>query len=67
MKPIWYFVGLLLLVMGSLLLISGLYQLIRPPSHPPVLAELHPAVWWGALLMAAGLIFLLTTRRGRVE
>ena len=32
MKPIWYFVGLILLVMGTLILLSGIYHLISPPA-----------------------------------
>ena len=47
MKPIWYFVGLILLVMGGLILITGIYQVINPPERITILAETHPNIWWG--------------------
>jgi divalent metal cation (Fe/Co/Zn/Cd) transporter len=53
--PIWFFVGLLLFVYGFLILVSGLAEWSRPPNT--VLAELHAAVWWGALLVVLGLIY----------
>ncbi|MCU1269140.1 MAG: hypothetical protein JWN74_434 [Acidobacteriaceae bacterium] len=55
--PVWFFVGVLLLVYGVLIFISGLAEW----SHPPdvVLAELHAPVWWGALLIALGTVYVL--------
>ena len=32
MKPIWYFVGLILSIMGALIMVSGIYHLINPPE-----------------------------------
>ncbi len=57
MIPVWFFVGMLLLVYGILIFIEG----VREWSHPPhtVLANLHPPVWWGILLVIMGLIFTL--------
>jgi hypothetical protein len=57
MVSIWYFVGVLLLVYGVLILGSGLYEFISPPARPVVLAELHAGVWWGALLLALGALY----------
>jgi hypothetical protein len=54
MKPIWYFVGLILLVMGGLILCSGLYQMINPPLVKTVLAEMHPNLWWGSIMIIFG-------------
>jgi hypothetical protein len=66
MKPIWYFVGLILLVIGGLILISGMYQLIHPPTVTKVLAELHPNLWWGTLMIVfGGLMFLKTRKQSR--
>ena len=50
--PVWFFVGVLLLVYGIMILITGLVEW----SHPPdiVLAELHAPVWWGGLLTVLG-------------
>jgi hypothetical protein len=63
MKPIWYFVGLILLVMGFLIVGSGIYQLINPPETKTVLAETHPSLWWGALMMIFGGVLFGTTRK----
>jgi divalent metal cation (Fe/Co/Zn/Cd) transporter len=67
MKPIWYFVGLLLLAFGILIFITGIYFLITPPSHPTVLGETHPSVWWGAIMIIAGGIFLIKNWKVKVE
>ena len=63
MKPIWYFVGLILLVIGGLILLSGIYQAINPPPVKTVLAETHPAIWWGAFMAAFGGVMYLKTRK----
>ncbi len=55
---IWFFIGISLAVDGALILAAGVYQLLRPPIHPlVVLFDLHASVWWGALLLAIGLIY----------
>jgi hypothetical protein len=63
MKPIWYFVGLMLLVMGGLVLLAGLIELVSPSARQTVLAETHPGIWWGAVMVAGGLIFYLKNRK----
>jgi len=54
---IWYCIGLLLLVYGVLIFAAGIYELIVPPGRVVVLAELHAAIWWGALLAVMGGIY----------
>ena len=57
---IWFFIGISLAVNGALILAAGIWQLLRPPSSPTVvLFTLHANVWWGALLLAIGLIYCL--------
>ena len=63
MKSIWYFVGLMLLVMGGLVLLAGLIELVTPSARQTVLANIHPGVWWGAIMIAAGAIFFLKNRK----
>jgi len=63
MKSIWYLVGMLLLVMGSVITIAGIYHFIEPPAAPPVLFSLHPDLWWGLIMVAAGAIFFFSARR----
>lgn len=60
---IWYFIGLLILVYGVLILGAGLAGLSSPP--PVVMAELHVGIWWGALLIVIGLVYVYFFRPGR--
>jgi len=54
MKPIWFFVGLILLTMGGIIFLSGIYQLFNPPAIKKVLAETHPDIWWGIIMILFG-------------
>ena len=56
---IWFFIGVLLTLYGVLILATGLYELVSPPEHQVVLANLHPSVWWGALLLVIGLVYFI--------
>jgi hypothetical protein len=67
MKSIWYFVGLLLTIIGILITVSGIFTLLNPPSEPKLLSHLHPDLWWGLLMTAFGLFFALWNRRKTVE
>lgn len=53
--PVWFFVGVLLLIYGVLILASGLLEWSQPGEV--VLANLHAPVWWGALLTVLGVIY----------
>ena len=65
MLSIWFFIGVLLLAYGALILGAGLYELSSPPEHPVVLFELHAGVWWGVLLLAIGAFYTIRYRPGR--
>jgi hypothetical protein len=56
---IWFFIGVVLVVYGALILGAGIYGLIVPPAKPVVLNELLAGVWWGALLFAAGIAYVV--------
>ncbi|MGE5646017.1 MAG: hypothetical protein ACM336_09525 [Acidobacteriota bacterium] len=62
---IWLFVGALLLIYGVMILVSGIYDLYHPPEHVTVLANLHPQIWWGALLVVLGAIYTWAFRPGK--
>jgi hypothetical protein len=62
-KSIWYFVGLILLVMGGIVFLSGVYQLINPPEVRTVLAETQPNLWWGAFMILFGGILFFKVRK----
>jgi len=56
---IWFFVGVSLLVNGTLILGAGLWELIYPPANPVVLFRFHANVWWGAVLLLLGIMYSL--------
>ena len=53
--PVWFFVGVLLLVYGVLIFISGLAEWSHLPNT--VLAEKHAPVWWGGLMIVLGILY----------
>ena len=66
MKPIWYFVGLILLVMGGIIVLTGIYNLFFPPAVKKVLGNTHPDIWWGAIMVIFGAILFFKTRKETV-
>jgi len=67
MKSIWYFVALVLLEMGGLVLLAGILEYVSPSSRHTVLAETHPGLWWGMIMIAAGIVFYLKNRKQTAE
>jgi len=63
--PVWFFVGVLLLVYGAIIFATGIYEITKPPVNKVVLYDLHANVWWGAVLVILGLIFSLRFSPGR--
>ena len=60
MVSIWFFIGVSLAVNGALILAAGIFQLVNPPTEPGVvLFNLHAGVWWGAVLLAIGLVYCI--------
>ena len=62
MKPIWHFVGLILVVIGGLVIISGIYYWFNPAESSTVLQEMHPDLWWGGVMVLVGIIFLVNNK-----
>ena len=60
---IWFFIGLLILTYGVLILGAGLVELSAP--SPVVMAELHIGIWWGAFLIVIGAAYVYFFRPGR--
>jgi hypothetical protein len=56
---IWFFAGVLFLIYGIIIVAEGFWELAHPPVHPPVLFNLHPAIWWGGMMAIAGLAYTI--------
>jgi hypothetical protein len=67
MKSIWYFVGLLLAIMGAIITISAVYSLLSPPEQSKIFSHLHPDLWWGILMLVVGLLFAILNWRSTVR
>jgi hypothetical protein len=60
---IWFFIGSLLTVYGVLILGADLLGVQE--AQKVVLSELRAGLWWGALLLALGLIYAWKFRPGK--
>jgi formate/nitrite transporter FocA (FNT family) len=61
---IWFFIGVLLFIYGLLILGYGISTLVTGNLPHVALANLHAPVWWGALMTALGVFYLLKFRPG---
>lgn len=55
---IWFFIGLLLTAYGIIITASGIYNYNSPPPNVQ-LTQLHAPIWWGAILLVIGLVYLI--------
>ena len=66
--PIWFFIGVLLVIYGGMILatasLNGRRELIRAGVQ---LTNLHTPVWWGGMLAALGLFYVVKFRPGRAS
>lgn len=67
MISIWFFIGILLLFYGVVILTQSLYELGAPPAHPVTKAELHIGIWWGFLLLLVGGIYTASFRPRKTD
>lgn len=61
--PVWFFVGLLLLIYGLIIFVTGIAEWSHLPDT--VLADLHAPVWWGGLLIVLGALYCGVFRPGK--
>jgi len=65
---IWFFIGSLLTVYGIVIFGMSIYNLFHPVTgNHVILANLHAGIWWGALLLIIGLVYVFLFRPGRVK
>jgi len=54
---IWFFIGVSLLVNGTLIFATGIYEIVSPPANRVVLYGLHANIWWGGVLLVLGALY----------
>ena len=66
--PIWFFIGVLLVIYGAMICGYGFVEL-STGSYPPgvQLTNLHTPIWWGGLLALLGLFYVLKFRPGKAR
>lgn len=57
MLPVWFFIGVLLLVYGVIILVTSLSYLHQPNNV--VLANYHAGIWGGVVLILLGGVYTL--------
>jgi len=63
--PIWFFIGVLLVVYGAMILGYGVFEWTTGIYASGVqLTSLHTPVWWGAILAALGFFYVVRFRPG---
>jgi len=62
MLPIWFWIGTILLVYGTIVAAIGVWYVFHPQTRT-VLASINPNLWWGAIMLAVGLVFLIPNLR----
>ncbi len=58
MLSIWFFVGVMLTILGTLVTATGVNYIFHPQDLT-VLAHLNTNLWWGAVMLLSGLAFLI--------
>ncbi len=54
---IWFFIGILLTIYGVVITSVGLYDYAVGTPVTTVLGNTHPGIWWGAILLAIGIVY----------
>jgi hypothetical protein len=66
--PIWFFIGVLLVAYGAMIFGYGIYEWSAGAYPVGVqLTNLHTPVWWGGVLEALGLFYVVKFRPGRAS
>lgn len=65
---IWFFIGVLLAIYGGMIFGYGVFEWVSG-SYPAgvQLTDLHTPVWWGALLEALGIFYVVKFWPSRVS
>lgn len=63
---IWFFIGCQLLIYGIIITASSIAEAaFHAFGRHVVLENLHFGIWWGALLLVLGVVYVVQFRPGR--
>jgi FtsH-binding integral membrane protein len=60
MLPVWFFIGVLLTIYGVIILVTSIVDWSQPSQA--ILAQYHPGLWGGILLLLIGGVYVLKFR-----
>jgi hypothetical protein len=63
--PIWFFIGMTLLVYGVVIFFYGLVSWGGEDRKAMAMGHLHADVWWGAAMAALGAFYTVRFRPGK--
>jgi uncharacterized membrane protein len=63
MLSIWIWVGIILSVYGFIVTVMGVYYLVAPETTTAT-ASLNASLWWGAGMLACGIVFIFISQKG---
>lgn len=63
MVPVWFFIGVLLTIYGVIILVTAIADFSRPTTV--VLANYHPGIFGGILLLSIGAFYTFWFWPGR--
>lgn len=66
MRPIWYFVGWMLFLIGILIIIAGFLNLFLQMPSTSVVEAIHPDLWWGSIICLTGIFYIWWNHKKRV-
>lgn len=64
---IWFFIGVLLTAYGVLIVSYGVYEVATGKLADVALKQLHAPLWWGATLLALGILYAVKFRPGKAK
>ncbi len=65
MISIWFWVGLVLTVYGFIIIGTGIYYVFEPAGLAGKVGG-NPNLWWGAVMLVSGFVFLALGRFGKL-
>lgn len=67
MRSIWFLIGLVMSAIGFITVLAGMYSMHAAENQEIRLSNLHANIWWGALILIVGLIYIIKNRNNYID